>query len=140
MLVFVDTAAWIAVVYRKDRHHPTAAEYLKYLIESGAGLVTSNYVTDETITRLRYDAGHKIALRFRQILTKAVSKRLLRVYWVTPEIELKSWEIFKKYDDQEFSFTDCTSFAVCQDVDITDVFTFDRHFTFMGFSVGPGTH
>ena len=49
-----------------------------------------------------------------------------------PEDEKKAWEIFVKYRDKTFSFTDCSSFALMERIGITEVFAFDEHFTQYG--------
>jgi predicted nucleic acid-binding protein len=41
----------------------------------------------------------------------------------------RAWEIFSKYEDQDFSLIDCTSFAIMERMKITDAFTFDGHFS-----------
>lgn len=38
----------------------------------------------------------------------------------------------EKYADKTFSFTDCTSFALMDRVEITEIFAFDDHFTQYG--------
>ena len=42
--------------------------------------------------------------------------------------ESKAWEIFVRYEDKGFSFTDCTSFAIMERLKIDTVFVFDDHF------------
>ena len=49
---------------------------------------------------------------------------------INEEIKKKAWEIIKKYHDQAFSYTDCTSFAVMQ---IKKMKKLKRAFTFKGF-------
>jgi predicted nucleic acid-binding protein len=45
-----------------------------------------------------------------------------------------AWEIFARFNvAKEWSFTDCTSYAVMKQLGITEVFAFDHHFTQMGF-------
>jgi len=42
-----------------------------------------------------------------------------------------------KYDDQKFSFTDCTSFALCEREGITHAIAVDKHFQTMRFILLP---
>ncbi len=135
MLVFVDTSAWIGVVARKDSFHPLAKDFYKRLLDEKALLVTSNYVLDETVTRIRYDIGHKQAVEFLQAVDAASSQSLLRVYWVSEEIAQAARELFEKYSDQMLSFTDCTSAVICHRLTIEKVFTFDKHFAMLGFQM-----
>lgn len=57
----------------------------------------------------------------------------LSVVRPTKALEDQAWEIFAHYDDKDFSFTDCTSFAVMRQLGITTVFAFDEHFEQFGF-------
>jgi predicted nucleic acid-binding protein len=47
---------------------------------------------------------------------------------ITEDDEERAWRIFRQYDDKGFSFTDCTSFALMERLDINTVFAFDDHF------------
>ena len=40
-----------------------------------------------------------------------------------------------KYQDKDFSLTDAISFAVMERLQITQAFTFDRHFAQYGFTL-----
>lgn len=51
--------------------------------------------------------------------------------------EAAAWQIFARYRDQTFSFTDCTSFAVMRALRLTEAFTGDQHFRTMGFLLKP---
>ncbi len=59
----------------------------------------------------------------------------VEVIHVTESIEENAWQIFKRYSDKTFSFTDCTSFVIMQQLGITDVFTNDHNFEQMGFVI-----
>jgi len=63
--------------------------------------------------------------------------KILRILRVTPEIENVAWNIFKKYSDKDFSFTDCTSFALMKQEAMSTTFTFDKHFQQYGFQTVP---
>jgi uncharacterized protein len=45
--------------------------------------------------------------------------------------------IFFRYRDKNFSFTDCTSFAVMRELRLRAVLTTDRHFRQAGFELLP---
>jgi len=60
-----------------------------------------------------------------------------KIITVDDEIEKRAWEIFKKYGDQTFSYTDCTSFAVMQIHKLKTSFAFDTHFEIFGFNIAP---
>ncbi len=57
---------------------------------------------------------------------------------VTPADEDRAWDIFSRYHAQDFSFADCTSFAVIQRMKLATAFAFDRHFKVMKLTVVPG--
>jgi predicted nucleic acid-binding protein len=48
-----------------------------------------------------------------------------------------AWRIFEQFDDQAFSFTDCSSIAICRALHIDTVFGFDRRFTITGLTLEP---
>src|SRR5258707_1025182 len=56
---------------------------------------------------------------------------------ITPERAEKARHLFFRYADKEFSFTDCTSFVVMQQLKLKHALTTDRHFKQMGFQTVP---
>jgi len=62
--VFVDTGGWYGVTSAQDRHHAISVAYYRNVVEATALLCTSDYVLDETLTRLRYDFGHRVAMQY----------------------------------------------------------------------------
>jgi len=135
----VDTGGWYAVTSEKDRHYEDVTLYYLDLLDEGAHLLTSDYVLDETITRLRYDFGHAVALKFWQQVEQAYQKGFLTILWVDERVWKAAMDIFQKYDDQDFSFTDCTSFALAQEHQADEVFAFDHHFLMFGLIIKPGS-
>jgi len=129
--IFVDTGAWYALVDTDDANHGAAAAFLA---SNTTPLITTNAVFSETVTLIRYRIGHEAARIFGQKLKESAFVRMISV---TPADEERAWEIFTKYRDQEFSFVDCTSFAVMQRMKMTGAFAFDRHFKVMKFTVVP---
>jgi predicted nucleic acid-binding protein len=134
-MIFVDTAAFLAIENRRDTHHEEALRYQRACLKKGKLLLTSDYVLDESYTIIRMRAGHGVAVHFGEALR---SSRLLRIEHVTPETVESAWLLFKSYPDHSFSFTDCTSFVLMERLGIEAAFTFDTHFRQYGrFLVNP---
>jgi predicted nucleic acid-binding protein len=129
--VFVDTSAFIALLDPRDDCHAQAVRIEQSLANQAAHLVTTNFVLDETYTGLRGKIQHSAILRFRDSVRQS---RQLNVMRITETLEDQAWEIFARYGDKDFSFTDCTSFAVMQQLGITNAFAFDEHFEQFGFT------
>jgi len=136
--VFVDTGAWLALAVRRDQYHTTAATHARRLARTLTPLLTTNYVLLETYTYIRYHYGHQKALEFDTLLQNLVRSGRLTVAWITEETHARALEIFRKYEDQQFSITDCASFVVARDRKVREVFGFDRNFVTLGFILRPG--
>jgi predicted nucleic acid-binding protein len=128
--VFVDTAAWRAIVDRRDAKHTVAGTEMKRLIEEGRVLVTSDYVIDEACTLIRARVGMHAALRFLDLLDRT---RAMTLAWIGPDRFEAARQLFRKHPDQAFSFTDCTSFVVMEELGIRDALTTDPDFRIKGF-------
>lgn len=133
--LFVDTSAFYALEDKRDQNHDKAIDFRKnVLTREKFAIFTSTYILDETYTFLQKKLGKKIALNFgRQIQ----ASELIKVIHISRFYEKNAWDIFEKYLDKEFSFTDCTSFAIMEDLKITNAFVFDDHFQQMGFITLP---
>lgn len=133
---FVDTGAWIALMVQRDAHHRRAREFFRSIARS-TRLVTSNYVMAETLTWLAYHDLRPSALKFKDMVDASEQTRRLSMAWITPAIHEYAWRIFANWDDQDFSFCDCTSFVLCRERDVDFVFGFDHHFSTLGFDLRP---
>lgn len=128
--VFVDTSAFLAIKNRRDALHKEALALKQKVLNTGKSLVTSDYVLDESYTIIRLRAGHRIAVEFGEELRGSI---LIRIDYLTPEVIEHAWGLFKRFEDKEFSFTDCTSFALMQRLRLREALAFDGHFTQAGF-------
>ena len=125
--IFVDTSFWYAHAFAGDPHHKAAVDFLRRL---PAPLLTSNYIFDELVTILRYDFGHRAAAEYGKRLKES---KICTLVHLSPADEEKAWELFLKYSDQDFSFTDCTSFVLMQRLEIKEAAAFDARFETAGF-------
>lgn len=132
--VFVDTGAWYALLDRRDNRHGEMAAAVQSLISAGTRLVTTDYVVDESCSLAKVRAGSLAATRFLDLLDGTAA---LDLEWVGPERFAKAKSLFRKYRDQDFSFTDCTSFTVMRERRIAQALTTDRHFRIAGFEILP---
>jgi uncharacterized protein len=132
-MVFVDTGGWIAVTVVSDSFHKVATTYYVDLLSRRVRLFTSNYVVDETITRIRYDIGHAEACRFSDLFEQAQKRQLVTTLWVDETVAQEALQIFRRYSDQRFSLTDCNSFVLMQRHSLKEALTFDSHFEAFGF-------
>lgn len=125
MRIFVDTGAFIALTDADDENHRAAKSFYKNATEKGTRFITTNFIVCETMNYLNARVSHKVAVVFRENLKKS---NLIEITNVTSSIEDAAFNIFKKYTDKDFSFTDCTSFSVMKSLKIYKAFAFDKHF------------
>ena len=134
MKLFVDTSAWVAYADLDDRWHPAAREAVNASVGGRVTFVTTDYVLDEAITLLLSHAGHDQAVVFGDNVLKSRQVKLVRV---DKGIWDEAWQMFKRYDDKQWAFTDCTSFVVMREMGLHRAFAFDRHFRQAGFQLWP---
>lgn len=131
---FADTSAFYALEDSDDQHHEEAVEIREAIKREDLPvkrLYTSNYVLDETLTLLRMNLGQKHAVDFGERLRKS---EIVVTNRINEGLEEKAWEIFKKHDDKKYSFTDATSFALMEKLNINKAFAFDKNFKQYGFT------
>ncbi len=131
---FVDTSGWCAIYNRADVNHIQARTCWEKISQKVGLVYTTDYVLDETITLLRARVGHKPAVEFGQVI---LASKVVKTVPITQELWQKAWEMFIRYDDKDFSFTECTSFVVMKEMQLTTALAFDHHFTQMGFLTLP---
>ena len=128
--VFVDTSGLYSLADLRDPSHIQAERCVRRLLKSGVGLVLTDYVIDEACTLAKARVGGHGALRLLEILDRSEA---LRLVWITEEHFESAKSFFRKHADHGYSFTDCTSFVLMQELCIRDALTTDRHFTAAGF-------
>lgn len=121
--MLVDTGAWYAIADRSDRHHDRARQF--YLEEAPKGrLITTDLIVAESWSLTAAHLGRRAAVTFWETL------RVARIPILPLDgVDLESaWRIMQAFPDQTFSFTDCTSFALMERIDVHEAFAFDSHF------------
>lgn len=132
--LFVDTAGWIACADAADPAHSRACAARDAALEQGQMLVTTDYVTDETLTLVRMRLGLAAAEAWWEQVDR--SSRV-RWEWIGMTRVERARQLFFRHRDKDYSFTDCTSFVVMQELKLKRALSTDGHFRQMGFQLLP---
>lgn len=128
--VFVDTSFLYALEDLSDQNHEEASIIWKRTLKSSPRLVVTSYIFDEIVTLLQVKLSHAKAADMGDRLLESA---LVEFVHVTPELFSAAWSYFIKHKDKGYSFTDCVSFVVMNQMTIKQALTFDKHFLQAGF-------
>lgn len=132
--LFVDTAGWMACADRNDPAHGRCIVARDAHLRAGSLLLTTDYVVDETLTLLRLRLGLHAAQEWWERISG--SPRVVFA-GIDADIRERALQWFFRYSNKNFSFTDCTSFAVMRGKKIREALTTNRHFKQAGFQAVP---
>lgn len=125
-MIFVDTSAWYACVIPSDPSHAAALAWLQANTEP---LLTTDYIVDEILTLLQM-RGHPA--RARALGDGFFGGNHAAVFYLAEANIHAAWQLFRQFDDKQWSFTDCTSKVVIESLGVTEAFAFDHHFQQFG--------
>ncbi len=133
---FVDTSFWKALIDRNEKQYSSVSKVFAKFEDQPVTMYTTDYIFSETVTliRMRSGLGNKIA---REWGNKVLSSPSVLFYKIDEKLFHRAWAIFQKYQDKEFSFVDCSSFALMEEKKIETALTLDRHFEQYGFKAIP---
>lgn len=137
MKLFIDTWGWLVLEDSKDPQHQAASRVYKETAKAAGNILTTNFVLDETFSRLFRRRPFDEALRFAKGLLESP---FIRVEEITPARFRRAFDLRLTFRDKpDISFTDLTSIAIVQELKITDILTGDRHFVQagLGFRIHP---
>lgn len=127
--LFVDTWGWLVLANDRDPAFSGVAGIRENAAGRLGAWVTTDYVLDETMTRLFAAAPFAAARRFMEGVFEASLQGLLDIEYVTPERFSDAWRLRLRYRDKpRISFTDLTSFVVMRELGLKHVLTADAHF------------
>jgi uncharacterized protein len=131
--LFVDTWAWLVLSNGRDPAFHEVSQIRAAAAGRSGAWVTTDYVLDETITRLFAAIHFTAAHRFVEGIFAASRLGLLDIEQVTPERFSRAFGLRARYRDQpRISFTDFTSFVVMRELGIESVLTSDVQFEQVG--------
>lgn len=133
-MLFIDAGAFIPRFMRRDPYRSQAISAWQTLAEQGREVMTTDAVVVEVLDYLsRYLPGDVTAAG----AVAMMNIPFLRVVEVEGDDFERAIGVMNRYRDQQFSFTDCLSFAVMKRLGIRRAFTFDHHFAVAGVEMWP---
>ncbi len=131
-MIFVDTAAFYALIDDRDPSHARAVAALSLLEAAEEELVTHEYVVVEATALIQRRLGLGALRRFVDDLLPVVE-----VAWVDEALHVEAREALLAAGRKNVSLVDWTSFLVMRRHGIRRAFTFDPDFGAESFEVIP---
>lgn len=129
--IFVDTSAYYALTDPHDNNHAAASSMALRLAGEGADLFTTNFVAAEThgliLNRMDRNTAERVLERLYASTTRIVRAK--------EGDEAHAREIVRQYQDKEFSLVDAISFAVMERLHLRLAWSYDQHFSQIGFAL-----
>ncbi len=129
--VFVDTGYWIALLNPKDGLHSTARMVTAEL-EPPVHLITTEMVLVEFLNAFAERSAH-----LRTAATKLVAQLQADPKTLIIEQDHAQFEgglgVYTEYIDKQWSLTDCVSYKVMSEENLTDALAHDKNFQQMNF-------
>jgi predicted nucleic acid-binding protein len=134
--LFVDTWAWLVLANDRDPAFGSVSRMRAGVAGQAGAWVTTDYVLDETMTRLFALAPFAQAREFMEGIFEASRRGLLDIEHITPERFCRAWRLRLRFHDQpRISFTDLTSFVVMRELGLRHALTADAHFEQVGMGL-----
>jgi uncharacterized protein len=130
-MIFVDTGAWFARFVPDDPDHARVATWFA---SNSEVLVTSDYCVDETLTLLAVRKRPRLAVEAGRELFQ---ESLARLNFLTNEQINRAWILFQQRAAAGWSFTDCTSKILIDDLEVQMAAALDQHFHQFGIQIIP---
>ncbi len=128
--IFVDTAAWLALLNKDDDLHTQAWQVMETLRQQRVALLTTEFVLLEVADALSAPMHRGRTVEF---ITGLRQLPLLSILPASQNLWTAGWKLYSDRPDQDWSLTDCISFTVMTQEQITQSFTSDHNFEQAGF-------
>ncbi len=134
MKVFADTAYFIALLNGDDAAHEPALGFSRRAFHE---IVLTEFVLLELADAFSRPPDRADFLIIEEHVRQTPAYRIIPA---TSDLLQRGRDLFAARPDKVWSLTDCTSFVVMQEHDLTEALTTDHHFTQAGFHalLAPG--
>ena len=128
--LFIDTAFVYAVINPRDQWHGQAVEWQRKIEAEKPSLLTTEFILAEIADGLS-------AVNFRQAAAQAIhilqENPYVRIVPASSELFFQALNLYEQRQDKNWGLTDCTSFVVMTENNLTQALTTDDHFRQAGF-------
>jgi predicted nucleic acid-binding protein len=129
--VFIDSAAWVALLHRGDSLHARAVDVYRELVTEGRVLLTTSLVLVEVASAFSAPTRRGLAVELEE---RCRGTRIGELVWINEDLYRRGWELYRERPDKGWSLVDCTSFIVMHERAVNDALTSDHHFEQAGFT------
>lgn len=126
----MDASGWFALLNRTEGAAHQKANALFARHARGMGVVTTEYVLQETATLLR---SHSLPHIEGRLFAFVENTTRVRVVWSSFRFFTRTRDFFLKHHDKDWSFVDCSSFLLMNDEGLSDALSTDKRFKQAGF-------
>lgn len=128
--LFLDTAYIYGLFNTRDQWHQKAVEWSQKVALENYPLITTEFVLTEianglSTVKFRQDAGNIIHI--------LQDDDYVQIIPATTKIFQQGLSLYENRNDKDWGLTDCISFVVMEENNITDALTTDDHFRQAGF-------
>ena len=129
--LFLDASYLIALAVPADEHHAKANQLLDSTVAASRLLVTTQAVLFEVGDALSRPRHRAAAVKLLKALE---SDPKVEIVHIEAGLHARALELFERRADKDWSLTDCLSFVVMQEHELTEALTTDEHFEQAGFT------
>ena len=128
--VFIDTAAWLALLNIDDIWHQQAKQIRLELVKQNYIFITTEFILLEVRYALCSQSLRKNTANF---LHNIYQLKSIKIITLSQELFQLGLSLYEQRLDKDWGLTDCISFVVMQREQIQEAFTSDKHFEQAGF-------
>ncbi len=127
--VFADTSFYVAVLSPRDVLNERAVEFMHQFCGT---MVTTEYVLVELGNWLSRSGDRRV---FVELLPRLQSDPNTIIVSASADLFDRGFSLYSGREDKDWSLTDCISFVVMKERNLSDGLTADHHFEQAGFTV-----
>lgn len=127
-LILADTSGIYSLFNQQDKSHEKVSHFYNALPRQ-TEIIVLEYILLEIMTLFRARGYSEIAIQFRHALAQS---RIFKLQYSSPQLEWATFDIFRQYDDKEWSYADCALFAAAKILSTRQILSLDHHIEQMG--------